>query len=31
MATDKSIGRTLRRSMLALIETGEPREAHFAY
>jgi len=33
MATDKSIGRSeaLRRSMLALIDKGEPQEAHPAY
>jgi CHAT domain-containing protein len=33
MATDKSIGRSeaLRRSMLALINKGEPQEAHPAY
>jgi hypothetical protein len=33
MATDKTVGRSeaLRRSMLALIETGEPHEAHPAY
>jgi CHAT domain-containing protein len=33
MAADKTIGRSeaLRRSMVALIEQGEPREAHPAY
>jgi hypothetical protein len=33
MATDKTVGRSeaVRRSMLALIEKGEPHEAHPAY
>jgi len=33
MAADKSVGRSeaLRRSMVALIERGEPHEAHPAY
>jgi CHAT domain-containing protein/Tfp pilus assembly protein PilF len=33
MAADKSVGRSeaLRRSMLAMIETGEPHEAHPSY
>jgi hypothetical protein len=33
MSADKSVGRAgaLRRSMLALIEKGEPHEAHPAY
>jgi CHAT domain-containing protein len=33
MAADKSVGRAeaLRRAMLAMIDTGEPREAHPTY
>ena len=33
MASDKSVGRAeaMRRSMLAMIESGDPKEAHPAY